>query len=263
MNTKIDLQWIFPLAVVAILLTGRAASDTLAVANKNVADLPTSAWPKSGGNFFNQNYSPLTQINRQNVSGLKAVWRARLDGSATNPKYSGEAQPLVSEGVVYIITGADDIFAISVKTGAALWKYQANLDQTITTVCCGWTSRGLALGEGKVYVGQLDGQAGRAGSENRRASVVDSGRAMAGRLHHHRGASLLRRPGDHRLRGRRAWHARARQGVRCEDGRLMWTFYTVPGPGEIGHDTWPQTATRGSTAARRSGRPRRSIPNWA
>ena len=42
-------------------------------------------------------------------------------------------------------------------------------------------------------------------------------------------------------------------------GKEVWRFYTIPGPGEIGHDTWPATATRGSTAARRSGRRRRSI----
>ena len=42
---------------------------------------PADAWPKSGGNLFNQNYSPLTQINRQNVAGLKVVSRARLDGT--------------------------------------------------------------------------------------------------------------------------------------------------------------------------------------
>ena len=60
--------------------------------------------------------------------------------------------------VIYLVTGADDVFAISVKSGQVLWKYQANLDETISTVCCGWTSRGLALGDGKVYVGHLDGR---------------------------------------------------------------------------------------------------------
>ena len=73
-------------------------------------------------------------------------------------KYSGEAQPIVNDGIVYVVTGADDVFAIDVKSGKILWKYKANLDDTISTVCCGWTSRGVALGDGKVYVGQLDGR---------------------------------------------------------------------------------------------------------
>ena len=43
-------------------------------------------------------------------------------------------------GVIYISTGADDVFAIDVETGQILWKYEANLDQKIDTVCCGWTT---------------------------------------------------------------------------------------------------------------------------
>jgi hypothetical protein len=49
-------------------------------------------WPKNGGNHFNQNYSALTAINRENVGRLKAVWRARLDGSGAGARYSGSAQ---------------------------------------------------------------------------------------------------------------------------------------------------------------------------
>src|SRR5208282_4441225 len=94
----------------------------------------------------------------ENVAGLKALWQTHLNGSGLATKYSGEAQPVVYEGVLYIVTGADDVFALSVKTGEILWKYQANLDQSISTICCGWTSRGVAVGDGKVYVGQLDGR---------------------------------------------------------------------------------------------------------
>ena len=53
--------------------------------------------------------------------------------------------------------GQDDVFAVSADTGEILWEYKAHLDQTISVVCCGWESRGVALGEGKVYIGQLDG----------------------------------------------------------------------------------------------------------
>jgi len=140
------------------LILSLAASPALYAQQSAPSAPPSSAWTKVGGNLFSQNYSPLTQINRQNVAGLKAVWRARLDGSGVGAEYSGEAQPVVYQGVVYIVTGADDVFAISVTTGEVIWKRHADLDQAITTVCCGWTSRGLALGEGKVFVGQLDGR---------------------------------------------------------------------------------------------------------
>ena len=73
-------------------------------------------------------------------------------------KYSAESQPLVYKGVIYVPTGEDDVFAVERRHGQILWEYKAHLDQTINTVCCGWLSRGVALGDGKVYLGQLDGK---------------------------------------------------------------------------------------------------------
>jgi quinohemoprotein ethanol dehydrogenase len=68
---------------------------------------------------FNQRYSPLDQINRDSVSGLKAVWRASLRGSGLDRRQSGQAQTLAYDGTLYIITGADDVFAISVASRPA------------------------------------------------------------------------------------------------------------------------------------------------
>ena len=199
-----------------------------------------SAWLKAGGSLFNQNYSPLTQINRQNVAGLKAVWRARLDGSGVGAKYSGEAQPVVYQGVVYIVTGADDVFATSVKTGEVIWKYHADLDQTITTVCCGWTSRGLALGEGKVFVGQLDGRlvaldqkSGKTAWSIQAERWQEGYTITAAPLYYDGMIIVGFAGGENGTRGRvKAYDSK--------DGRLIWTFYTIPGPGEPGHETWPQ-----------------------
>ncbi len=201
---------------------------------------PAGSWPKAGGNYFNQNYSPLAQINRENISKLKAVWRVRLDGSGMNAKYSGEAQPAVQNGVVYIITGADDVFAISVKTGEVVWKYKAGLDQTISTVCCGWTSRGVALGEGKVFVGQLDGRllaldekTGKAAWSIQAERWQDGYTITAAPLYYDGMVVVGFAGGENGTRGRvKAYDAK--------DGRLLWTFYTIPGPGEFGHDSWPQ-----------------------
>ena len=107
----------------------------------DLAAVPRANWLKNGGNLFNQNYSPLVQINRETVGGLKGVWRTHLNGSGMAMKYSGEAQPVVHDGTIYIVTGADDVFALSVKTGSILWTYKASLADNITTVCCGWTNR--------------------------------------------------------------------------------------------------------------------------
>src|SRR5262245_46346218 len=60
---------------------------------------PTDSWPTNGGNLYNQRYSPLNAIDTDNVAQLKGVWRARLRGSGAAPQYSGEAQPVVHDGV--------------------------------------------------------------------------------------------------------------------------------------------------------------------
>jgi quinohemoprotein ethanol dehydrogenase len=211
-----------------------------AFSDKELAAPPTSGWLKNGGNLFNQNYSPLTQINRENVANVKAIWRTHLDGSGTKSKYSGEAQPIVHDGIIYVVTGADDVFAMSVKTGKILWKHQANLDDTITTVCCGWTSRGVALGEGKVFVGQLDGRLTALDQKSGepmwsiQAEPWQNGYTLTAAPLYYNGMIIAGfAGGENGTRGRvKAYDAK--------DGHLIWTFYTVPGPGEFGHDTWPQ-----------------------
>jgi quinohemoprotein ethanol dehydrogenase len=201
---------------------------------------PVKNWLKIGGSLFNQNWSPLKQINRENVGMLKAVWQTHLDGSGLAMKYSGEAQPVVYEGVLYIVTGADDVFAISVKTGEILWKYQANLDQSISTVCCGWTSRGIAIGGGNVYVGQLDGRlvaldqkSGKSIWSIQAERWQEGYTITAAPLYYDGMVVAAFAGGENGTRGRvKAYDAK--------DGHLIWTFYTIPGPGEIGHDTWPK-----------------------
>ena len=201
---------------------------------------PTANWPTNGGDWYNRRYSPHVEINRNNVSILKGVWRARLDGSGVDTKYSGEATPIVYDGVIYIVTGANDVFAISVATGETLWTYEANLDQSIDTVCCGWTSRGVALGDGRIYVGQLDGRLvaldQRTGMPvwSTQAERWEEGFSITSAPLYYDGLVVTGFAGaEYGIRGRvKAFDAAT--------GELAWTFYTVPGPGHVGHDTWPQ-----------------------
>ena len=201
---------------------------------------PRDGWPTNGGDWYNRRYSPLTEIDRYNVANLKGVWRTRLRGSGVGPQYSGEAQPIVHEGVIYVVTGADDVFALDVESGEILWEYRAELDPANNAVCCGWTSRGVGLGDGKVFVGQLDGKL--VALEQTSGEVVWSVQAERWQ----EGYTITSAPlyydglvftgfagGERGIRGRvKAFDAAT--------GELEWTFYTIPGPGEIGHDTWPQ-----------------------
>jgi quinohemoprotein ethanol dehydrogenase len=234
------LSLISALAVVAADATAQPIRRAPAFAGKDLVVAPTNGWPTNGGDWYNRRYSPLTQIDRGNVAMLKGVWRTHLRGSGLGAQYSGEAQPLVHDGVIYVVTGANDAFAVGVESGEILWEYRANLDPANTAVCCGWTSRGLGLGDGKVFVGQLDGKL--VALDQRTGLVAWSVQAERWQ----EGFSITSAPlyfdglvytgfagGERGIRGRvKAFDAR--------DGKLVWTFYTIPGPGEVGHDTWPQ-----------------------
>jgi quinohemoprotein ethanol dehydrogenase len=227
-------------AVLLAASLGRAeAQSNAAFTPAALTPPPHAGWPTNGGNLFNQRYSPLTAINRDNVGRLKGVWRTHLQGSGSQPQYSGEAQPIVHDGVVYVVTGADDVFALSVETGAILWEYQAKLDPEITAVCCGWTNRGVGIGDGKVFVGQLDGRLVALDQRTGRpawsiqAERWQEGFSLTNAPLYYDGMVVTGFAGaELGVRGRvKAYDARS--------GKLLWTFYTIPGPGEPGHDTWP------------------------
>ncbi len=201
---------------------------------------PTSAWLTNGGDLYNRNFSPLNRITRDNVNGLKAKWRIHLEGSGIGPQYSGESQPIIYDGVIYIITGADDVFAVSVETGEIIWRYSANINPDVSTICCGWTSRGVALGNGMVFVGQLDGK----------LVALDQ---MSGDIRWsiqseqwQQGYTITSAPlyyNDMVITGFAGAEFGTRGRVKAydaKDGTLIWTFYTIPAPGEYGHDTWSQ-----------------------
>ena len=211
-----------------------------AFTGRDLAAFPTTGWLTNGGDSFNRRYSPLTQINRDNVARLKSVWRTHLNGSGMGVRYSGEAQPIVHEGIGYIVTGANDVFALNVESGQILWTYTAKLDPSIDVVCCGWTSRGVGLGDGKIYVGQLDGklvaldQRSGAVAWSVQAEPWQEGFSITSAPLYYDGLVVTGFAGaEFGIRGRvKAYDAAT--------GKLAWTFYTIPGPGEVGHDTWPR-----------------------
>lgn len=243
---------LFLAGVVAVLvaaLGGSAAAKTTAVTITpapafTAADLtakPNGNWITVGGDIWNQRYSPLAQITTANVAGLKQAWHTNLDGSGAAPKYSAEAPPLVYEGVMYIPTGNNDIFALDAATGEHLWKYESKITQNNNTVCCGWISRGLGLGDGKLYSAQLDGWLvaldQKTGKRVWRTRNVrwQEGYTMTVPPTYYNGLLYVGMSGgEFGARG----HITA---FNAKDGKIAWRFYTCPQPGDIGGHTWSGT----------------------
>ena len=94
MRLRFEIRYLVPRAIAAICAVCSAASIAQDVAivpspafsAEQLNALPEQGWLTNGGNLFNQRYSPLDAINRDNVAELKAVWRASLDGSGIGPR---------------------------------------------------------------------------------------------------------------------------------------------------------------------------------
>jgi alcohol dehydrogenase (cytochrome c) len=227
-------------AAAGVSALAQTIAKTPAFTAADLTRQPAQNWITNGGNIYNQRYSSLTQINRDNVAQVKAVWRTSLNGSGLGQGYSQQAQALFYEGVLYVVTGDNDVFAVDVETGKILWTYEANVDFDNTVICCGRLSRGVGLGDGKVYVGRLDARL--VALDQATGKVVwdipagDPGVSegiTAAPLYYDGKVIVGFTGGEYAVRGRiSAYDAKS--------GKRVWNFYTVPGPGEIGYATWPQ-----------------------
>ncbi|HEX6442328.1 MAG TPA: PQQ-binding-like beta-propeller repeat protein [Stellaceae bacterium] len=196
-------------------------------------------WVTNGGNLTNQRYSTLKQINVDNVKRLKGAWMTRLKGSGAGGKYSFEATPLVKDGIMYVVTGNEDVFALNAKTGEILWERWSGIDQQISTVCCGWVNRGLAMGEGTLFLGQFDANVValdiKTGKEVWRTALEDwrNGYGITSAPLYYDGIVYSGiTGGEFGVRGRLT-------ALDAKTGKEVWRWYTLPGPGEFGSDTWP------------------------
>jgi quinohemoprotein ethanol dehydrogenase len=224
-------------AVLSLLvLAGSAADPTM---DRLLRQSPSKDWLTNGGNLTNQRYSTLKQINTANVKNLKGAWMTRLKGSGLGGKYSFEVTPLVKDGVMYVITGNDDVFALNAKTGAILWEYWSGIDQKITTVCCGWDNRGLAMGEGMLFFGQLDANVValdmKTGTLAWKTPIEqwEHGYTITSAPLYYDGMLYLGiSGGEYGVRGRLT-------ALDAKSGEVLWRWYTLPGPGEFGSETWP------------------------
>ncbi len=101
-----------------------------------------------------QRFSPLSQINTENVQRLVPVWTFSFGGEKQRGQ---ESQPLIYDGVMYVTASYSRIYALDARTGKKLWKYEHRLPEGIMP-CCDVINRGAAIYEDLVIFGTLDAQ---------------------------------------------------------------------------------------------------------
>jgi alcohol dehydrogenase (cytochrome c) len=196
------------------------------------ADQEPQNWLSYSGSYQGWRYSTLTQINAGNAPRLRPEW-ALQTGSAG--KF--EATPLVVDGVLYV-TGQDNrVIAADARTGKAIWRFQRSLPEKLHT-CCGTVNRGVAVLGNKVFFATLDAHLialdAKTGSVVWDVETADYMKGYAFTV-----APLAVK--DKIVVGTSG----GEYGARCfidaydaETGKHAWRFYTIPGPGDPGHETW-------------------------
>ena len=114
------------------------------------SDREPQNWLSYGGNYSAHRYSSLDQINRGNVAGLAPAWifpTGELRGGLN-------ATPLIADGVMYLMGPMNRVFALNAATGEVIWRYYYKLPNLSFPYQVG--SRGLAIGQGRVYFGTID-----------------------------------------------------------------------------------------------------------
>src|SRR5262249_19975395 len=191
-------------------------------------------WPTYGGSYRAWRYSALDQIHTGNVKRLAPVWAFQTG----DPEHGLQATPIVIGGVLYLSTSRNWVFALDAGTGRLLWEYRYPLPKQVPLY--GFQNRGVAVGHGRVFMGTADNHVvaldQKTGRELWRVNVEDTKQCGCNIT----GAPLVVKDkvivggtgGDSAHRGYlTAFHAAT--------GHLAWRFYTIPGPGEKGHETWP------------------------
>ena len=112
------------------------------------------SWLLAGGDYREQRFSRLKQIDDTNVAGLGLAWYADID-----TERGQESTPVVVDGVMYLTTAWSMVKAYDIKTGSLLWAYDPAIDRKKgNDACCDVVNRGVAAWNGKIYVGVLDGR---------------------------------------------------------------------------------------------------------
>ena len=226
---------IIAVACVATLAAQNAPSP-LVTAQELLGGLPAdgSRWLMFGGSYTNQRHSPLTQITSANVNRLLPQWVFQTD---TAGRF--ETTPLLRDNVLYVTGPLNVAWAIDARTGREIWRYKRELPPTGSlTACCGLVNRGFAVLGDRLFMTTLDAHLvalnTKTGTVAWDSTLEDFSKGYASTI-----APLVVKDkvivgvagGEYGIRG-------FIDAYDAKTGARAWRFYTIPGPGEPGNDTW-------------------------
>ena len=208
-------------------LSAQVSSDRL----NDATDEPQN-WLTYSGGYFSQRYSTLDEVTPSNVTDLEQKWVYQ-----TSVMGSWQSTPLVVDGVMYLTQRPNDIVALDARTGRVFWVYHYPTPSGQRS-CCRSNNRGVAILGNTLFMATLDAHVvaidATTGGELWDVEVADMELAYAFTL-----APLAIKDkvivgtggGDRGIRGFIV-------ALDADTGEEAWRFYTIPGPGEPGHETW-------------------------
>jgi alcohol dehydrogenase (cytochrome c) len=222
----------FLAAVAALLVASFAARAQVTFERLLDAEAEPHNWLSYSGSYMSQRYSALRQIRPSNIGELELKWVFQAQSLE-----SFETTPLVVDGVMYLTEAPDTAVALDAATGRLFWRYQHNPDAAARP-CCGRVNRGLAILGDTVFMATIDAKLialdVKTGQPSWQIVVADPSKGYAMTL-----APLVIKDkvivgvagGEYGIRGFIAAYD-------ADTGAEAWRFYTIPGPGEPGHETW-------------------------
>jgi alcohol dehydrogenase (cytochrome c) len=194
-----------------------------------------SRWVMFGGSYTNQRHSPLTQITPENVTRLAPQWTFQTDISGSR----FETTPLLRDNVLYVTGPLNLAWAIDARTGREIWRYRRELPPTGSlTACCGLVNKGFGVLDDRLFMTTLDAHLValdmKTGAVVWDVAMEDYKKGYASTI-----APLVVKDkvivgvagGEYGIRG-------FIDAYDAKTGKQAWRFYTIPGPGEPGNDTW-------------------------
>jgi PQQ-dependent dehydrogenase (methanol/ethanol family) len=207
---------------------GGAANVVVTQDMLNKSESDSGNWLHSNGSYSQTRYFPGKQITAANVNKLRAAFVFQ-----TEVVESMETAPIVFDGVMYLTTSFNHVYAINAVTGYTYWHYKHKMG-AITTYCCGPNNRGIAIKDGKVFMGTLDSKLvaldAKSGKLLWETQIADPelgySETMAPTVIEDK-VLIGTNGGEYGIRG-------FVKAFAANDGKLLWTFYTVPDKGQEG-----------------------------